>query len=659
MWDLFFFDVIFTGCILFLPGFLFCRALNVSRVLSLAFAPVWFALCSYLLSYCFMVVGIQVSWSTIVVPLFLLGLLIYLIRYAVVKERGSFLRKIDYRLVGIFLLYIVIAIVLLMLYYVRPLDGAGSFAQEYDNYSHLSTVRQFIESGVYALPNPLSYPASWYNIAAIVSSFDGGELCVAINAVNFVIVGIVFPSSIFSFLCVLFNRRVSILLCGSLCSMAFTAFPWGLIVFGPLYPNLFAYSVLPAVMSFLIVGLKGCSPLHFVLFFFGAIALIFMHPNAIFAGIVIMTPYVVSWIWHFEFSGEKSTSLNKKTSKAFISILFVAFVVIIWSVLNGAEILKTVVNFNWPAYLPKLQAVANAFVLNLTPNSMPQYLLSALVFMGIVRCVAKRNNMWLIAAYVVSLIILVVAQSTEGPLKHYLAGFWYTDRYRIAAMVAILGIPLASLGLLGLIGAIRNLLEKTLVVRRETAIYTGSCALAVMVALYFPSFYISEFDIHETPFGKMSNLMAERNSLGEEAVYSQEEVAFVDKVIATIPQNSKVANIPFDGTFLAYGVNGINTAYRALETAGYWDGVSDPQGELIRKNLCNYTSDPETYNAVKDSGIQYVILLDKDDKNWERMYPCAKEPAFWEGISNIEDNTPGFEVVLSEGDMRLYQLTAL
>ena len=30
----------------------------------------------------------------------------------------------------------------------------------------------------------------------------------------------------------------------------------------------------------------------------------------------------------------------------------------------------------------------------------------------------------------------------------------------------------------------------------------------------------------------------------------------------------------------------------------------------------------------------------------------------WSGIRAIDDSTPGFETVLSEGDMRLYRITA-
>ena len=55
------------------------------------------------------------------------------------------------------------------------------------------------------------------------------------------------------------------------------------------------------------------------------------------------------------------------------------------------------------------------------------------------------------------MVIYVVGITTEGPLKQLLAGFWYTDPHRTAASVALLAVPLASLGLGSLSDALFNL----------------------------------------------------------------------------------------------------------------------------------------------------------------------------------------------------------
>lgn len=658
MWNLFMIDVLFFIFIMFVPGYLFCRALKCNRVLSLAFAPVCFALGSYLLAFLCLKMGVACSWILISVPLCLISLLSYGLRVFLDKNSLT-LSGIHWRTFAVLCLYVAFAAVVVGLVFVKSLDGAGSFAQQYDNYAHLSSIRDFLDSGAYALADPLSYPASWYNLVALVANFGGNELCVAVNAVDFVLMACVFPAGIFCFISFIFKKRFGLLISGCVCTLAFSVFPWGFIIFGPLYPNLLAYSALPAVMCALILGLKNFSVRELVLFVAGCIALVLMHPNAIFAGIVLMAPYIVAWIWHLDTYGLKSEIWQKRNIRIAIVALFVLFVIVVWTILNASTVFKSVVSFNWPAYLPKVQALANVFVLNLTPNSIPQYCLAGLVIVGIVRCLWEKANRWLIVSFMLSICILLVAQTTDGMLKHYLAGFWYTDRYRIAAMAALAGISLASLGLYALIRSSVLMLKQYNADHRKVMICSGALIAVVAVALYFPSYNESQDQVEATPFSNVANKIEEKNSLSEQAVYSQSEVDFVNEAMSIIPDDALVANIPFDGSFLSYGVNGINTAYRALETDGYWDGKSDPEGELIRANLCNYTNDLSTFEAVKNSGIQYVLLLDNDDTTWERMFQCAKEPAYWKGISGITDNTPGFEVVLSQDDMRLYRLTAI
>ena len=203
-------------------------------------------------------------------------------------------------------------------------------------------------------------------------------------------------------------------------------------------------------------------------------------------------------------------------------------------------------------------------------------------------------------------------------------------------------------------------IENTGLGKKEGFRYVCALLVAVAVALYFPNYDNSSEEIKETvitPFGNVYGLIAERNSLSEEAVFSEEEVNFANKAKATVGEKALVANIPFDGSYLSSGVVGLNVAYRALETAGYWDGTTDPEGTLIRANLCNYMSDSATYDALENSGIRYVILFDIYDKDGERMYDAAKDLSLWRGIMNVSDDTPGFEIVLAEGDMRLYRLT--
>lgn len=85
--------------------------------------------------------------------------------------------------------------------------------------------------------------------------------------------------------------------------------------------------------------------------------------------------------------------------------------------------------------------------------------MAVLVFVGCCICFAKRSNRWIVVSLAVSAAISVAASSSEGDLKHLLAGFWYTDTFRIASMVVIASIPLASIGLNGVIGFVKSLVR--------------------------------------------------------------------------------------------------------------------------------------------------------------------------------------------------------
>ena len=63
-------------------------------------------------------------------------------------------------------------------------------------------------------------------------------------------------------------------------------------------------------------------------------------------------------------------------------------------------------------------------------------------------------------------------------------------------------------------------------------------------------------------------------------------------------------------------------------------------------------------SALESVGADYVLVLDDERVAADRAYLFTYDPALWQGILSIDADTPGFELVLSEGDMRLYRITA-
>lgn len=129
------------------------------------------------------------------------------------------------------------------------LGTPDSYAQQFDNISHLGTIQGFIDSGVWspfssslyasaadAAINPLPgggfYPTAWYSVAALAVTSTGVSAACAENVANFVFVAFVLPSSAFGFMRVLFDGKRSVVPFGAPCTLLFAGFPWMLIFLG-------------------------------------------------------------------------------------------------------------------------------------------------------------------------------------------------------------------------------------------------------------------------------------------------------------------------------------------------------------------------------------------------------------------------------------------
>ena len=662
MWSLFGFDLFIALILLYLPGYFILRAFNLSNLRSLAFAPVLSSLFLYLFSFAYVKLNIVTSSWVVILPVFLVSLVVFVISRAVFKRSDkNWLQKKSVNTKEDWLyafLYVGIAAAIGLYVFVETLDGAASFSQQYDNYTHLSLVRQFLDTGLYAQSSFLGYPSAWHNLVALVANIGQQQVTVATNAVNYAISSVVFPFAMFSFMSLIFGRCKTIMVCGAICSVAFTAYPWGLLAFGPLYPNLLGYAVLPSVMAIFILVFSEPSLKRKIgylgLFVIGCIALLLMHPNVIFSGMVLLAPFVFTWILGYRINEEQVTSSRRKR------ILFAAgFLVVfcaIWVLCYKSPLMGSVTVFNWPAYLTGFEAIANCFVLIWTKYGLPQYLLAFFVAIGFVVCVVKRKHLWIAISYLIVIFMLVVAESTEGQLKHVLTGFWYTDSFRIAAMATIAAIPLASVGFAGCFKVISVVISKFDLTHLEKRCLGFLLLLFVGVLIFLPNMKVSTNTYIETPFGHTREILSEHATLSETAVYEESEVEFVAKA-KDIVGDALVLNIPFDGSFLSYGVNGINTAYRDLETPKYWREGVDQDGKLLRKSLDEYESRPEIKQALLETGAQYVLLLDSEDTQGARMFNCSKDLSSWEGIMDVSEETAGFELVLSDGDMKLYRIT--
>lgn len=72
---------------------------------------------------------------------------------------------------------------------------------------------------------------------------------------------------------------------------------------------------------------------------------------------------------------------------------------------------------------------------------------------------------------------------------------------------------------------------------------------------------------------------------------------------------------------------------------------------IFKSSLDEAGYNEEVKLAVKSSGAKYLLYLD------ETIHIGSFDESEWEGILSVTDETPGFETVLADGNMRLYRIT--
>lgn len=660
MWPLFVVDVVFVAAIMFIPGFFFFRAARFARLDALVLSPACTLLIYYVLAYSYLLLNLRTSWPHYFFPALLLGLLAWIFfgrqRSSALVERSKMVR------LGPLCLFLAVSITVCFLFFVLPLDSAESFFQENDIIAHLSGIRDSLNSGLYVENPPFfSYPYLWNLLTSLVAGFGQNNVAVAVNATNFVIISFVFPSAMCLLMSRLFGGDSRVVFAGSLFAVSFAAFPWGFLTFGPLYPNLLGYSLLPLAAVEFSLLLDAATIKSVVIrgafFLSGCLLLMAAHPNAVFSGIAILAPYGAAVLYRR--SEEWGLRGPRRLLAPGALCLLVATV---WFVLYQSPAFAGVVNFDWPAYTTTEQAISNLFQLALTKANAPQMILSVFVLFGVAASVLKKRHCWLaVSLLAVSVIYVLDVSGTDS--RTLFSGFWYNDSFRVAAMLPFVGIPLASIGFEAILSRLesavtRGCQPKDFAWRKACLVLMGSAMF--LVANYYPSFDIPQNGLRVvTGFDMVESMLREQNSLSEDLQgFDSEEGDFIERVKGVVG-DSPVMNYPYDGSAYAYALYDLNVVNRTW----FYDREedrSDVDGQLLRRHIDEIASSQSAQSSAERKGVEYVMLLDCD--GMENGDGCFYTPGYvegdWIGIESVNDSTSGLEIVLAEGDMRLYKIVA-
>ena len=163
----------------------------------------------------------------------------------------------------------------------------------------------------------------------------------------------------------------------------------------------------------------------------------------------------------------------------------------------------------------------------------------------------------------------------------------------------------------------------------------------------------------DTAFGYTRYLMSFQNDTSRsDDVLGAEERAFLDKASSTVEPDAVILNHPFDGSAFAAANWDLNVYWRFW--GGYDISEDNQTSQTLRFRADKMAEDEDVARALRESGAQYLLLLDQGtlpEEDYMR-YTIFYNSDEWPGIEAIDDQTPGLELLLGEGDMRLYRITA-
>lgn len=607
------------------------------------------------------------------------------------------------------LYYLVAGTISAICFFLFPLKNPENLAHGWDIVAHLNFTQTMIHNGAYtslnpsyysaaeAFLNPSSvpygfYPSGWNILCAYIAQFGGTTLPIAANALNYIACALVYPLSMMLFVRSAFAQedralRLTSLLCGISC-----IFPWTLLVYGPLYPFIIACCAMPSVFWIFMHLTRSKTPLSELwrlgmCFILAGICLVLLHTSSFFACVIIMTPWCMARISR---THRKLAIIQKGVRPVFLSIAFFAVVLLAWAGCYYVLVLgKHALNFWWKSYTTVPQALAQLLLLEFVGTGLqsswfvvPQPVLTLLFIMGAWKAIKLQRGRFLIVSFAYLAFLCILMISYDGALKGLLGSFWYTDPYRLAALAIICAMPLLGLGLDNLIDVVENFVAKRLKNRagkkindiakkgngkksanaqkaflvKATSFVVCILVLAAHTLIVLPGG--SKWPKGETfpplsaPF---TNIKVIFMGTHDNRFLNSAKLDFLKRA-KQITKNDVVLNNPYDGSVLAYGLCDMNVFWRYPHTLETAEGSYERPGfARIRSEAHNLATNYKVQDSCEWIQAHYLIQLRgniRKDASLAETYM----PYDFAGIDRVKKDTPAYELVLEEGDMRLYRI---
>ena len=547
---------------------------------------------------------------------------------------------------------------------IAQLVGApDNISQRYDNVFHLNAVRYVLDTanassldlgrmGGGGGGRASIYPAVWHSLAALVTQLTGAEVAVSVNVINTVAGAVLWPISVVFLTRVIIGPRLLGLAAAGVLSSGFVAFPYLLMVWGPLFPNLLSASVLPAALAAVILVCRRATamaetPLQtWLLVLLGLPGVALSHMSSINALLAFSAPLLL-WTAAARF---RALARGRAPVRAYLlpglaTLLGAGVAAVAW------KLLRPGFYGGWKPH----QTVAGAVgeVVGNAPMGTDLVLVASLLaLVGTGAIVRRRELWWVLGCYAAAAYLYVVdAGYAAGWARDFFTGTWYQDTNRLAAYLPMFATVLAALGVTTVAdalrraaarrGKLRGMLPKGAAAWRLSGGVTAAglaggavvCALLVLLAQTGPV---------RTYIGQ-NKVFYERDT--RDSIVSTNEYKLFDRLAAEVPEDAVIAVNPWNGGSLAYAFSD-RKVLEYHQTQRMNDDL-----RVIAQGLADADTKPQVCAAVRKLKVSYALDL---GSQFLLNHPSSLN---YPGLQDLE-KSKAVQLIDSEGEAKLFRIVA-
>jgi hypothetical protein len=525
------------------------------------------------------------------------------------------------------------------------------------------------------------YPPLWADLTALTSSLTGVNVAIGANAVGWAIGGVIWPlSMVWLTSRILPHARLLTIAAVGLCCGAVTLFPYLMLSYGVLWPNVLSYAALPAAiaLTLMLLRLMPRSP-HAqddissagvaadgatldeaqaaevrsgvavgpglswwtILFvgFLGCVGMGFAHPSALFAlgiwafiGAVMLSVRMVA----------SSRAQGPRELRRSLLWLLLGWSVAagLWAAMSLVPQLNHVRHFKWVALMTMNQALGEGLTLS-TVITKAHWAFGVATLWGFYRLLKVPRLRWLLVSHVFLVLIYVLDAGSSTWVARELTGFFYNDAQRIAALIPMTAVPLAALGITSGADALGRFVGRVSAevfdrsLSSRVALGIACVALMAVPAVAYPNQGI----------GEGAAVLQDRytNLNFKNHMVTADEQALYAKLATQIPAGETVLGSPFTGAQFSSIWSGHPAAIPHVTSNPL------PDAALVSQGFKSFMTDPAVCAALKRLKVGAVV----DD--FDRFWPTDTRQANYSGLVNLYD-TPGLTPIGYASSVTIYRV---